>query len=233
MNTSMRHVGMAARIGSLWYFAVPLVSVGLFTFLPFLHAAIRLRKLWVWLTAFVFAVLGTGFIYWSGLSTGAEPGAMDAVAIIALLGSLVGGMAVLARLRRQVYGLGELEQPASPPTTAAPEAESTVDPAVRQVLQARKKRAQARDLAARDPLMARELGMGRPDLAGDYDDGGLVDIATAPATVIAKVCELTPEHAAAVVAVRDTAITVEDLFSLTDLPVSTWDRVRDRAIIIR
>jgi len=102
------------------------------------------------------------------------------------------------------------------------EPNTDVDPAVRHVLAARTKR-----------IQARELRIGRPDLSGDYEDGGLVDIASAPGSVIAQVLELSPEQAAEIVAVRDTAITVDDLFSLADLPLSAWDRIRDRAIIIR
>ena len=77
------------------------------------------------------------------------------------------------------------------------------------------------------------MRIGRPDLPGDFDDGGLVDLASASETVIAEVLELSVGQAAEIVAVRDAAVTVEDVFSLTDLPVSTWDRIRDRAVLIR
>jgi hypothetical protein len=230
MGTPVRQRGNAVRIGSLWYLAVPLLTLGLLTFLPFVHAAIRLRRLWVWLAAAGFALIATGLFYVSGQPDGTVPGAVEAVFVVAVLGSMVGGTAVLARLRNEVYGLGGHRQPDSPPAVPAVPA---VDPAVRQILEARERRGQARELAAADPLMARELGIGRPDLAGAYDDGGLVDIASAPEPVIAQVCGLPPEHAAAIVAVRDVAVTVDDLFSLADLPVSTWDRIRDRAVIIR
>ncbi|GAA5169770.1 hypothetical protein [Amycolatopsis dongchuanensis] len=76
--------------------------------------------------------------------------------------------------------------------TTPPPAE---DPAVARVLAARARRQQARDLAARDPLLAKELGIGRPDLERGYDDGGLVDLNSAPAEVLARICELTPEQA--------------------------------------
>jgi hypothetical protein len=234
MDTSRRQAGGAVRIGSLWYPAVPLLTLGLLTFLPFLHAAIRLRRPWLWLATVTFALVAAGVFYVSGQPDGAVPGAIDAVFVVAVLGSMVVGITVLTRLRHEVYNLGEHQRPASSLSTApTPNGAPAVDPAVQQVLQARAKRDQARDLAAADPLMARELRIGRPDLPRDYDDGGLVDIASAPETVIAHVLELTPEQAAGIVAIRDTAIGVDDLFSLTDLPVSTWDRVRDRAIIIR
>lgn len=222
MDTSVGRPGSAVRIGSLWYVAVPLLTLGLLTFLPFLHAAIRLRRLWVWLVTLVFTLVAGAAFYVSGQPEGTTSGAVDAVVVVAVLGSMVLGITVLTRLRREVYRLGESEGP-----------NTEVDPAVRHVLKARTKRAQARDLASTDPLMARELRIGRPDLSGDYDDGGLIDIASAPGSVIAQVLELSPEQAAEIVAARDTAITVDDLFSLADLPTSAWDRIRDRAVIIR
>ena len=225
---------MAVRIGSLWYLAVPLATLGLLTFLPFLHAAIRLRRAWVWLTTVTFALVSAGAFYISGQPDGTVPGAIDAVFVVAVLGTMVVGTTMLARLRHEVYGLVAPQRTTSSPgTVVTPGAAPAADPAIQQILQARAKRDQARNLAAADPLMARELRIGRPDLPGDYDDGGLVDIVGAPDNVIAQVLELTLEQTAGIVAVRDTAITVEDLFSLTDLPVSTWDRVRDRAVIIR
>jgi hypothetical protein len=226
MATSARRPGTAVQIGSLWYLAVPVLTLGLLTFLPFLHAAIRLRRRWVWLLTFVFAVVAGGAFSVSGRPDGTTSGAVDAVFVVSVLGSMVVGTTVLTRLRREVYHLGVPEEPRTEDTPA-------IDPNVRQILAARAKRAQARDLASADPLMARELHIGRPDLPGAYDDGGLVDIASAPETVIAQVLDLSPEQAAGITAVRDTAITVDDLFSLTDLPVSTWDRIRDRAIVIR
>jgi hypothetical protein len=226
MDTSVRRPGRGVRIGSLWYVAVPLLTLGLFTFLPFLHAAVRLRRLWVWLAALVFALVSGAAFSVSGQPEDTTSGAVDAVYVVGLLGSMVLGIALLTRLRREVYRLGETEGPSADGPPA-------VDPAVRQVLQARTKRAHARDLAAADPLMARDLCIGRPDLPGDYDDGGLVDIASAPDTVIAQVLDLPPEQAAEIVAVRDAAVTVDDLFSLTELPVATWDRIRDRAVLIR
>ncbi len=234
MDTSSRPVGRAVRIGSFWYLLVPLLTLGLLTFLPFLHAAIRLRRLWVWLATVVFALVAAGAFYVSGRPEGTTSGAVDAVFVVGVLGSMVVGITLLTRLRREVYHLGDLQRPASSFSTAPTfDGAPAVDPAVQQVLQARARRDQARALAAADPLMARELRVGRPDLQREYDDGGLVDVASAPETVIAQVLDLTPEQAAGIVAIRDTAIAVDDLFSLTELPVAAWDRVRDRAIIIR
>jgi hypothetical protein len=230
METAERQPSRTVRIGSLWYIGVPVLTLGLLTFVPFLHAAIRLRRVWVWLATILFMLVAGGAFYVSGQPEGTTSGAVDALVVIAVLGSMTGGATLLAKLRHEVYGLG---RPALPAPSADRATTDDVDPAVRRVLQAREKRARARALVTADPLMGRELHIGRPDLEGGYDDGGLVDIASAPGNVIAGVLDLSPEQAAAIVAVRDTAITVEDLFSMTDLPVSTWDRVRDRAVIVR
>lgn len=233
MDTAGRQPGRAARIGSLWYFAVPLLTLGLLTFLPFLHAAIRLRRAWVWLLAFVFALVAGGVLYVSGLPEGTTSRGVDAAVVVVTLASMVVGITVLTRLRHEVYLVGDRQRPAAPIAVAPPGAVPAVDPAVQRVLHARAKRTRARELAAADPLMARELRIGRPDLPGDYDDGGLVDIASAPGAVIAHALDLSPEQAEGIVAVRDNAVTVEDLFSLADLPLSAWDRIRDRAVMIR
>jgi hypothetical protein len=224
MVSSGQRPSKAVRIGSLWYLAVPVLTAGMFTFLPFLHAAIRLRRVWVWAVALLFALISASTIYVSEQSDGALS---DAVFAIVILGSLVVGVTLLTRLRREVYGLGAGRLDVTAEDT------SEVDPAVRHVLEARAKRARARELAATDPLLARELHIGRPDLHSDYDDGGLVDIATAPESVIAQVLNLPDEQAAGIVAVRDTAITVDDLFTMTGLPLNTWEHIRDRAVIIR
>ncbi len=216
MGAPARQVVGAARAGSLWYVVVPVATFGLLTFVPFVHAAVRLGRPVLWLATAGFAAVAAALVVVSGRPEADVPGPVQAVVFVAALGSMAGGAAVLSRLRREVYGI-------APP----------VDPAVRRVLDARARRADSRHLAATDPLMARELGIGRPDLDGHYDDGGLVDIGSAPAETIAEVCDLTIEQAEEIVAVRDSVVAVEDLFAYVDLPVSVWDRVRDRAILIR
>lgn len=49
----------------------------------------------------------------------------------------------------------------------------------------RERRRRARAVALIDPQLAREAGIGRPDLAGHEDDGGLVDVNHVPASVLA------------------------------------------------
>jgi DNA uptake protein ComE-like DNA-binding protein len=99
----------------------------------------------------------------------------------------------------------------------------------------RELRRQAREHAAKDLALARELRIGRPDLPREYDDGGLVDLNSAPAPVIADLCGLEPAQAGRIVQARQAAgrfASVEDVFSWTELPVDTWDRLRDRSVTL-
>ncbi|WP_258907271.1 hypothetical protein [Actinokineospora sp. UTMC 2448] len=147
----------------------------------------------------------------------------------ALLGFIVISVVVAAcfqlrTLRREVYGL--------PPGPGDP-APAPIDPAVAQVLAARRRREEARALADQDPLMARELGIGRPDLGLAYDDGGLVDLGSAPADTIARVLGLTGPEADRVVAAQGRFAGVDEMLVLVDLPIGAWDRIRDRGVVVR
>ena len=118
--------------------------------------------------------------------------------------------------------------------TPAP-APPAADPAIAAVLAARARREEARRIVSRDPAMARELGIGRPDLRRAYDDGGLVDLNNAPAEAIAGTCGIDLVHATAITAARTNGIhfvTVDDVFSAADIPFPLWERIRDRAVVV-
>lgn len=87
--------------------------------------------------------------------------------------------------------------------------------------------------AATDPLLARDLRIGRPDLPRNYDDGGLVDLNNAPAADIASVCGLDADTAEAIVDIRTTVgglAAVDDVSTL--VPFAALARVRDRAVVL-
>lgn len=64
------------------------------------------------------------------------------------------------------------------------------------------RRRDARQLARANPVLAHELRIGRPDLARQYDDGGLIDVNHVPAAVLAAALALTAQEAAAVTSGR-------------------------------
>lgn len=94
-------------------------------------------------------------------------------------------------------------------------------------------RNRARKLARKDPALARELRIGRPDLPREYDDGGLVDVNHVPAAVLVSHLKLTAEQAAKVVSVRDEIARFEgpgDLESFAGLPPQLVDELSDLMI---
>ena len=210
-----------------WWFFVHVLSFGILSPVPFAHAATRTRRtrdvaiavLYVLAVIIPFVLIGT--------SPKNAAGHVDSVAadvgVSVILLVLLGGLVHLIFLRQRVFG---------GPTDAGPR---HVDPSVQSALQARQKRSEARQLAASDPLMAREVKVGRPDLYRTYDDGGLVDLNSAPAAVISSVMGVDQSVAEQIVAARTTAgrfYAVDDVFSYADLPTDTWDVVRDRGIVL-
>lgn len=215
-----------ARVGSRWYFVVTIATVGLFAWVPFVHAAVRLgrKSLYVRAAAFGAAAAVMGVLLSlapkdaAGKTVGTTGDVLTSIATI--LGLVVVAVACVqqVKLRRQVLGLAPVEQG---------------DPALAAALAARERRAEARKLVATDPLIARDLRIGRPDLPRNYDDGGLVDLNNAPAAVIASVCGLDPETAAAIVDIRAEVggfAAVDDVGTV--VPYAALDRVRDRAVVL-
>ncbi|HEY0495485.1 MAG TPA: hypothetical protein VGD48_07040 [Kutzneria sp.] len=219
----------------LWYFGLTIVSVGLLAVVPFAHAARRVRRrgLRVWTAVYgaidVALVLSLALIP-AGTPQVPAPGWAQAITTIGgflMLATTVVGCIQLRRVRREVYGW---------PKRHAAELPAAPEPAVAAVLAARTRRQEARELATSDPLLARDLHIGRPDLPRTYDDGGLVDLNNAPAEVIARECELDPATADRIVSTRNrlggAVSNVDELFVLAELPVTSWDRIRDRAVLL-
>lgn len=208
-----------------WYFVVTIISFGLLAWLPFVHAAHRLHRRSLVILAMVYAAAAAAVVVLLSLpvdAQGESPGG-DAAAVIAglLIPSIVIAACVQqALLLRKVF--------------ATPKG-SPAETALAAALDARDRRAAARQIVANDPLLARDLRIGRPDLHHSYDDGGLIDLNGAPAPEIAHACGLSEPVAEAIVAERSTCggfLAVDDVFSMTDVPVGTWDVIRDRGIVL-
>lgn len=99
----------------------------------------------------------------------------------------------------------------------------------------RQRRAAARTISQKDPQMARDLRIGRPDLPRDYDDGGLVDLNSAPVEAIVKWLDLSAAQAARIVEVRRQLGNfqhVDELLTLAELNPDIFDQVRARIILL-
>jgi DNA uptake protein ComE-like DNA-binding protein len=92
------------------------------------------------------------------------------------------------------------------------------------------RRQRARELAEHHPVLARDLKIGRPERPHDYDDGGLVDVNHAPASVLAACLGLTPAESTAVVEARNQLgrfSSPEELSVYAQLPPDRVQALRD------
>lgn len=141
------------------------------------------------------------------------------VGAVVLLAVLVAALIQQRTLRRQAYA----RLPAAS------------DPAVALVEYARRKRQEARALAERDPQMARDLRIGRPDLSRQFDDGGLVDLNAAPAEVIANMCRIPLPAAQSVVETRGRLgrlSSVEEAAVYANLTDEDAEALKDKGIVL-
>ena len=218
-----------------WYFVVPIASSGIFAAVPFWHAAVRLGRPALWRPALFFSATGFAFLVINGLIPkdaagdpigGAATLAQNAVVAAALV-LIVVACFLLRPLKREVYG---------PPAEAADRPATTDDPTVARALERRSRRAEARALVEKDRGLARELGIGRPDLGRGYDDGGLVDVNTASAELLARVCDMDLRDAERVVEARalhgGRFFSMGDVFVDVALPLGAEEELRERGIAL-
>jgi hypothetical protein len=213
-----------------WYLGVPILSAGVFAAVPFWHAHSRLDRPELRSSAVAYSVAGAAIMAIAGITpkdaqgdpVGILGGVLQTISVVVALIVIITACAKLARVRREIFQRPGWESPAA-------------DPQADQVKQVRARRDRARSLWANDPAAARELGIGRPDLGRGYDDGGLVDLNTAPAGVIASVCGVDPLLADAIVAARTRRDGVfyglgEVLIDVA-VPSSVEGELRERAIL--
>lgn len=213
-----------------WYFIVTLASCGLLASLPFFHAASRLDRPRLRAIGAGFAattVVTFALIAWAPVDeTGTVSGWQSGLATLITLAVMLVATLLLIGIRRDVYQSGQVVR--SPDRNESARA---------RVEQARRKRLEARELAAEDPMMARELRIGRPILGSteNYDDGGLIELNFATAEQLTTVCGLPAEMASAVVEAR-TRIgrfeLVEDAITFGQVGEDYAPLVRDRGIVI-
>lgn len=209
-----------------WYLPLTVLTAGLAAWAPFLHAAVvlgstRLR----WVAAAYGAAIVALFVCATAapVDAGGNPvgTAGDVLPLIAGTGWLVLIPVACAHqwaLRRRV----------------ARDRAGRPEPAIARALAARDRRSTARRLAETDPLLARELRIGRPDLARSYDDGGLVDLNNASAEAIAQCCEIPVPAAEEIVRARTDSgfSSVDELLVMVTVPVPAWERIRDRGLTL-
>lgn len=195
----------------MWLSLSPL---GLGAWTP-IYAGMRARRRLWWLLGVIWSVIVlAGWVAAIASGGGAAGGLLI---ILGWVGGAATSFAIRSEYRRAVGAVG------SPFDTA--------------MLGARRRladRDRARRLAREQPALARELGVGRPDLPG-AQDAGLIDVNAAPAGTLARLPGVDAALAAQIVQLRGDGegfSSVEDLGAALDLDASVVEDLRDRVVCI-
>ncbi|GIH22338.1 hypothetical protein Aph01nite_06480 [Acrocarpospora phusangensis] len=217
----MNHPPRSAAGSFLWAFA-PLVTVGFATPFTMGFAAAKKRS---WPLGVAAAGYAAGMVAWLGIANSYEgqvPGIPAVIMVVGLFGSWMGGTIHSLLIRASVFE--------TRPVRLTPN-----EQALEQARYRRQLRKEARELVRRDPALAKELRVGRPDLPRQYDDGGLIDFNHAPARVIGTVPGMTPDLVDRVLhARRETGLfaSAEELSITLDLPVDLNDELGEYSVYL-
>lgn len=183
-----------------------------------LYAGLRARvRLWIALGVFW---LAAGIAGWIASDDATVNGVhhSSVVAGVLLVGSWLGGWVTTFAI--EPFYVGRMTSP--------------IAQASRQAANRMRDRRQARELARRDPVLAKEMGLGRPDVKG-ATDAGLVDFNNASVGALAQLPGVSKGLAGRIVKAREELggfSSVEDLGIALDLDGDLVERVRDVAIFL-
>jgi hypothetical protein len=201
-----------AWLSYLWALVPPL-SLGFATPLVFFFAASRLRSGRLWIACAAYSAI---LVIWVWLSA-----RNDIVAAIAPAILTVGALVHAMFIRRAVF--------------FGPSKPSAMKLAVDRAGERRRLREQARRLAVEDPALALELGIGRPDLRRDYDDGGVIDVNHVPPRVLLRLPGVTPERAEVIVRMREERggfVSAEELCASAELPAEVSHEITEHTVYL-
>ena len=193
--------------------ALPVLTFGLAAFVPALWAANQ-RKLdrGYRLRMIIFAAVVGLLTYSSLVVVGSMPSPLADIGLGIFLACVVVAT-VVAVINRS-------------PRSALP---GTIEELTR-----RQEREQYRNLARRDPILARNMAVGRPDLSRNYSDGGLLDLNALAADALSHFGALSIEDTQQIVAARQYArlANLDDLIARSQLSEPTIARLRETAIFL-
>jgi DNA uptake protein ComE-like DNA-binding protein len=206
--------------------SVPVWSIGFLSFVPFLAFAVINRRKgdWAVFAAYLAATIAM-IVAIGAVNSSAGDGVVGGF-IIALAGCAAVHTAVLFRPARAV-------ETAAPGPGAPASLQRRNRQAVAEAKSRIERRKEARHLVGSNPALARDLKIGRPDLARDYDDGGLVDVNQVPGSVLAAQLGLAPTEVTDVLSARDRLgrfSSADELSAYTQLSPRRVDELRDLMI---
>jgi DNA uptake protein ComE-like DNA-binding protein len=187
------------------------LPVGLTTWAAFLYVGIRARRpSWIaWAGVYAATLAGWLVIDSPGRPAGTAHGIATVLAILTWIGGGIHAAAISNDAVRRISTRND-------PAVAAAEARIGL-------------RAEGKHLLATQPDVAREVGVGRPDVPGAHDYG-LIDVNHCPAETLTRLPGVTNELARQIIAGREQAggySSIEDVGLLMNLPPATVDALRD------
>jgi hypothetical protein len=195
----------------LWVL-VPLASIGFLSFAPPLFFGLRYGRRFGYLWSVVFLGLIVGFFIVDPDTSGHS--VRDGVSTALLMADWLGGAAVAG-------GYVLTTRRGDDPVSFA--------------RAQRKRRKLARAIVAKDPRLAVEANIGRPDVPGERHDGGLVDVNRVSAESLAAVPGVGPGLAARIVDTRKEVggyDSLDDLIGTLNLNPRDLDDASDRLLFI-
>jgi DNA uptake protein ComE-like DNA-binding protein len=209
-----RPSGASRFKGKAWLLLT--LPLGFTTWAAFLYIGIRARR--------------ARWLVWAGVyaATLAAYGALDSPANPSSTAkALAAGLWLVTWIGGGIYAFAVSSD-------AVRRIQSRADPAVEAAEARIERRAAGRHLLASQPALAREVGVGRPDIAG-ADDYGLVDVNHAPAAALTRLPGVTSDLAGRIATQRAQSggfSSVEDLGMLLDLPAAMVDQMRDMVVFL-
>jgi len=197
-----------------WWVALAAVPFGFTTWAAFLYAGLRTRRRNLLIASGVYGAMLIGYVVLD--TVGHSRGADLAVGTILALGAWIGGFVHALAIRRSVEDQLELVD------------SSAVEAASRALA----RRQYGRELVRTQPALAKQLGIGRPDLPNS-DSYGLIDVNHADAAALATLPGMTDDLARRVAdfcGEGGSFVSVEDLGLFLDLPAPAVDAMREQAV---
>jgi len=205
----------------IWWTSIPVWSIGLLSFVPFLRIALERRRKTDWA---VFAAYLGAVVALAAITATRTHGAATVAG-----GAYVLGLMSVATAHTAVT----FRPPRTDPRLSADPWQHANVRAIEAARHRMARRVEALRLARTNPSLAWELRIGRPDLPREYDDGGLVDLNHVPGYVLAGHLGLTVDEVKTVVAARDKLgafASVEELIAYDALAPERADELRDLMI---
>jgi DNA uptake protein ComE-like DNA-binding protein len=193
-----------------WALTLPF---GLTTWAAFLYAGSRTKRRDLKQAAGIYAAALIIAVVMTSVGEGGGLGSAGGAVLVLLW---IAGMVHAALIRRTVSRQLALED----------------NSAVRRAQKELDRREYGRQLLSTNPSLARQLGVGRPDVAGS-DSYGLIDVNHAGAAGLMMLPGLTQGHVQKLIQYRNDGgyfVSVEDLVMYLDLPQTTIGPLRDTAI---